>query len=813
MSKPPTRQGNLEFGDFAREIVDVPVADEMSESFLAYSLSVITARAIPDVRDGLKPVQRRILYSMLQMGLRPENPHKKSARVVGDTMGKYHPHGDSAIYDTLARMGQDFSRMLTMVDPQGNFGSLDDPPAAARYTECRLTQAAMDMVREIDEDTVEFGSTYDGEGDEPLYLPALVPNLLVNGTTGIAVGMATNMPTHNLVEVANAIELVMKKRRPKPTTEEMMAVIPGADFPSGGTIIDEGEDNSLKQIYETGKGTFRIRAKAEIEQVSKNRQGIVITELPYQVGPERVISKVLELVRDDKIRGIDTNHIVNLSDHNSGLRIEIGCKPGVHPQAVLNDLFRLTPLEETFGVNNVVLVDGVPTTLGIYDICQHYIDHRLDVIVRRTRYRLAKAKDRLHIVLGLLIALDNIDDVITIIRRSADSAEAKERLMMALELSEIQATHILDMQLRRLTALEREKLESERDSLLGDIADYEAILNSEQRRRTIVLKELKEIVEAYGRPRRTQIVRSDDLPVYEVVDLVDDSVADEACVVTFTTSGQAGHAPSEGGKRAKNGRHDLIVSRAITSTRDPVYAITSDGRALQAQAFELGDAEGRSRGASAAQIFGTNKGEDILTLFVPGDENLVIVTRQGVAKRLTPEEVAGTKGGKTLIKLKPGDAVAAAFPAPDGVDVVIGASDGQALRTSVDGISVQGRGAGGVVGMKLKGDAQVIGAGTALGDDDIVIVTADGAGKATPLAELEAKGRGGTGVRLAKLGQDTVAQMMLGDAAGLLVLMAADDSDTKIDPNPVPFPFQSTRRDLMVTLPDRPILQMGWGRW
>ncbi len=813
-----SNQKSLEFGDFAREVIDVPVAEEMSESFLAYSLSVITSRAIPDVRDGLKPVQRRILYSMMQMGLRPENPHRKSARVVGDTMGRYHPHGDSAIYDTLVRMGQDFSRMVTMVDPQGNFGSLDDPPAAARYTECRLTNAAMDMVREIDEDTVEFRPTYDGEGEEPVYLPALVPNLLVNGTTGIAVGMATNMACHNLGEVYKAIELVMTKRRPKPTTDELMALLPGPDFPSGGIIVDDTSDEAagLREIIETGKGTFRIRAKADVEQVAKNRQGIVITELPYQVGPEKVIAKVMDLVRNDKIRGVDPNHIVNLSDHINGMRLEIGCRPGVNPQAVLTDLYRLTPLEETFGVNNVVLVDNVPTTLGIYDLCKHYIAHRLDVVVRRSNYRLAKARDRHHIVSGLLIALDNIDDVITIIRRSADAAEARERLMMALDLSEVQATHILDMPLRRLTALERQKLIDERDELDAIIADLEKILGSENRRRKIVLSELAEVVEAYGTERRSRIVNAEDLAVYEHVEIAPDAdVADEACVITLSTSGNLGRVPAVGAKRNKTGRHDVLRTSVLTTTTTPVTAITSEGRALIVTAYEVADGEGRARGASAAQVFGTNRGEDIHLLFVPGgDENVVLVTAGGVAKQLTPSEVAETRNAKTLIKLKPGDRVVAAFTAPAEADIVMVSTDAQALRTAVDSISVQGRGAGGVAGMKLKGGAEVCAAGAVVGDESVIVVTDQGAAKATPAAELDTKGRGGGGVRLTKLTDDErVAAASVAGLATLLVFMGSDGDPRKPDPNPVPFPLEPTKRDLTATRTERPILGLGASRW
>ena len=454
------RQQEL-FDDFAREVIDVPVAAELGESFLAYSLSVITARAIPDVRDGLKPVQRRILHAMADMGLRPDRPHRKCAGVVGETMGKYHPHGDGSIYDALTKLGQDFSRNITLVDPHGNFGSLDDPPAAYRYTECRLSEAANEMLGEIDEDTVDMRPTFDGERVEPSYLPARLPNLLVNGTSGIAVGMATNMPGHNLAEVHEAIKLVMTKRRPKPTVDELMAVLPGPDLPSGGVVVDDG----LREAYATGRGSFRMRASVEIVDLTRSRQGLVVTELPYQVGPERVVTRIQELVRAEKLPLV--TDIKNTSDRHTGLRIEIELRPGANAAAVLTELYRQTPLEETFGINNVVLVDGNPTTLGLYDLCHHYVEHRLDVVRRRTAFRLEKARRRLHLVEGLLIALDAIDLVVSIIRSSQDVAEAKARLIEELSLSDVQAVHILDMQLRRLTALAKLELEAEAEELRG----------------------------------------------------------------------------------------------------------------------------------------------------------------------------------------------------------------------------------------------------------------------------------------------------------------------------------------------------------
>ena len=792
---------------FAREVVEVPVAEELKESFLAYSLSVITARAIPDVRDGLKPVQRRILYSMLRMGIRPDTPYRKSARVVGDTMGRYHPHGDAAIYDALARMGQPFSRGMTLIDPQGNFGSLDDPPAASRYTECRLTAAAMAMVGELDEDTVEFRPTYDGEATEPGYLPALLPNLLLNGTTGIAVGMATNMPTHNLAEVHAAITLTMNKRRPKPTIDEMLAVLPGPDFPSGGIVVDDG----IREAYETGRGTIRIRARAHVEDIGRGRQAIVVTELPYLVGPERVISKLKELNEAGRVTSIAD--FKNLSDRHTGLRLQVTVKPGHNPQAVLGELYRLTPLEETFGINNVVLVDGEPRTLGIHEMCRHYIDHRLDVVVRRTRHRLARAEERLHLVAGLLMALEVIDEVVAIIRGSEDAATARDRLMDRFDLSRLQTDHILDMPLKRLTALETRRLLDERDDLEASIRDFTTLLGSEKRQRTLVLDELAKAVESFGRPRRTEIVHPDDLPVFDSVTTTED-VDDEPCVVTLSTSGQIARSPVDGAKRATPGRHDVLVASLLTRTTATVTAVTSDGRALQVAAAELADGAGRARGAGAAQAFGTNRGEVIHTVVAEGDEHLVVVTANGVAKRLTQDEVRATRSGKPLLKLRPGDRVVAAFTAHDGVDLVIVASDGQALRTPVDAVSVQGRGAAGVAGMKLRSGVVVVGAAPVLGDDTLITVTDTGGVKATPLSELEARGRGGIGVRVSKLADGSALSLAhIGQPMGLLAIMGTDEDPRRPDPNPVPLMLEPTRRDLVSTASERQILAIGPARW
>lgn len=802
----------LEFEpSYALEVIDVPVAEEMSESFLAYSLSVITSRAIPDVRDGLKPVQRRILWSMLQMGARPNTPFRKSARIVGDTMGRYHPHGDSAIYDTLVRMGQDFARMLPFIEPQGNFGSLDDPPAASRYTECRLSGAAIDMVSELDEDTVDFRPTYDGEGEEPAVLPAAIPNIIVNGTSGIAVGMATNMAPHNLRETAALIRLVMTKRRPKPTIDEIMAVLPGPDFPSGATVVND----DLGEAYATGRGSFRIRANTHVEQINRNRQAIIVTELPYLVGAERVISKVQELANNGKLAGIAG--IADLSDM-AGLRIQIDLKPGIKPQAALADLYRLTPLEETFGINNVVLVDGVPTTLGIYDLCRCYIEHRLLVIVRRTQYRLAKAQDRLHILEGLLVALDSIDEVVTIIRGSADAGEARVSLIERFLLTDIQAAHILDMPLRRLTALAKLELEEEATNLRVNIAEYHKLLGSETRRRTLLLRELDELVDAHGVTRRSEIIEPESIVVYEAPEPTGEpgDVVDEPCLVTLSTSGKVGRAPINDAKKATVGRHDLIAARVMATTTSEIVAVTTEGRVVVLGVQELPDAAGRGRGAAATVLFGLNKGEDILGLFSDGDERLLLVTAGGVVKRLTLAEAMGTRSSATIISLKGADRVVAAFRAPLGVDIALVASDGQVLRTCVDEIRDQGRGASGVAGMRVRDNAEVVGADVLLGDGVVLTVTSAKGVKATPYSDLRTQGRGGRGVRIARLASgEMITGTWFGPATmtDVFALMADYDDPRTLDPNPLPLSLEASARDLVPIRTERQIMELADARW
>lgn len=802
-----TQQGEL--FSYAREVVETSVADEMSESFLAYSMSVITSRALPDIRDGLKPVQRRILHAMYSMGIRDDTPTRKSARVVGETMGKYHPHGDASIYDALTRLGQEFSRNVTLVHPQGNFGSLDDPPAASRYTECRLTSAAIDMIGEIGENTVDFRASYDGENTEPITLPALLPNLLVNGAAGIAVGMATNMAPHNLVEVYEVVKLVLTKRRPRPTTEELMQALPGPDFPSGGVVVDEG----LAEIYETGRGTIRIRGVAKVEQLTARKVGIEITELPYLVGPERLMAKIKELMLAGRLNGIA--EVRNLTDRHHGLRIQVECKAGVNAKAVLAELYRLTPLEETFGVNNVVLVRGEPRTVGLYELAAAYVEHRLEVVVRRSQFRLEKAQARLHIVEGFLIALDAIDEVVAIIRASADTPGARTALMERFSLSEIQATAILEMPLRRLTALETQKLIDERNELNTTIGELEAILGSETRQRTIVSKELGAVVDRLGVPRRTRIVAPSALEQAPNTKTESLEIKDDPCVVTWSVTGRLGREDGEGTPKATFGRHDVLAARLTTTNHTPVLVLTSNARLLSLPAMEVPDVNsGRSRGAKIEEVVELLPGETVVNVAIAREHPWLLVTRQGVVKRLSPEELGSTKAGSEVMSLKADDKLVAALEAPEGSEVLLVASDAQVLRTATDQISIQGRSAGGVAGMKLKDGATVIAAGLGEAGTMIVSVTNTGTSKLTAAAEIPAKGRATGGVRLTKFRSEShLAWAHVGPNDDLVAIIGQEDNPSRAESRPVPLMLYPTRRDAPSSVGEEHVLVVGYRRF
>ena len=541
--------------DFEENIVDIDVGEEMRGSYLEYAYSVIYSRALPDARDGLKPVQRRILYQMNEMGLRPDRSHVKCARVVGEVMGRLHPHGDSAIYDALARMAQPWAMRLPLVDGHGNFGSLggDDAPAAMRYTEARLTAAAMEMVASIDEETVDFIPNYDGSEQQPDVLPAGIPNLLVNGTAGIAVGMATNMAPHNLGEVVAAARSLLK--HPDASLDALMRYVPGPDLPTGGRIV--GLDG-IREAYETGRGIFRTRATATIEQLTPRRSGIVVTELPYSIGPEKVMARIKDLVQAKKLNGIAD--LKDLTDRHRGLHLVIEVRSGFNPEAVLAELYRLTPMEETFGINNVALVDGQPRVLGLRELLEIFVAHRLDVVRRRTEYRRRKRSERLHLVDGLLVALLNIDEVIQVIRSSDDSAAAKTRLMDIFELSEIQAQYILDTPLRRLTRYDRLELEREQDELRAEIASLTAILESDERLRELVGGELAEVAKRFGTPRRTVLLEGGSEAVTAAVPL---EVADDPCVVLMSGTG-------------------LVARAAVASDDDSERALVPPPRRLHA---------------------------------------------------------------------------------------------------------------------------------------------------------------------------------------------------------------------------------------
>ncbi len=809
-----TRQDAL-FNEYAREVIEVPVGEELGESFMAYSLSVITARAIPDIRDGLKPVQRRILQAMSSMGLRSDRPHRKCAGVVGETMGKYHPHGDGAIYDALVRMGQSFGRNVTLVDPHGNFGSLDDPPAAYRYTECRLSPAADEMLGEIDEETVDFRPTFDGERTEPVYLPAKLPSLLVNGSSGIAVGMATNMAPHNLREVLAAVELVMKKRRPKPTVEELMAVLPGPDFPSGGTIIDDG----LADAYLKGKGSIRLRAKTEIVKLTRARDGIVVTELPYLIGPERIVSRVQELMRDEKLPHV--TDIKNTSDRHTGLRLEIELRPGANAQAVLTELFRLTPLEDSFGINNVVLVEGVPTTVGLWDLCDHYIRHRLEVVRRRSEFRLLRAQRRLHLIEGLLIALDAIDLVVSIIRSSQDAAEARNRLMDELDLSEVQAVHILDMQLRRLTALARIELASEAEELTDTIADLQKLLGSEQRQRTVVLKELTDLTREFGWKRRSRIVKPDEVNDVTLSEAAADEKSarpEEPCVIALSYSEMIGREPITGPRQATFGKHDVLVQRVACTTHSILTAVTDKGRCFGVDVDSVAEVTGRARGTAVKELMALDKGETVIGLVAPSNgpdaaPPMMMVTAQGNFKRISVADLTSITGGRPAIKLKPNDAVISLFGAPDGTEVVAVSSNAQAIRCPADSVSVQGKGSAGVGGMKLTEGAKIVGAGSAEGSI-VLSVTDSRTAKVTDAAEIPVRGRNTSGVRLTKFRKEkNLDWAYVGPEDGLVVVVGQLDAPTKADASPEPLTIAHTGRDLVSKATKRRFLGVGFGRW
>ena len=799
------------------KITHIDVSEEMRTSFLEYAYSVIYARALPDARDGLKPVQRRIVYMMSEMGLWPNKGHVKSSRVVGEVMGKLHPHGDSAIYDAIVRLAQDFNLRMPLVDGHGNFGSLDDGPAAARYTEVRMAPTAQDMVSNLDEDVVDFVPNYDNQFLQPAVLPTAFPNLLVNGANGIAVGMATYIAPHNLGEtVAGAIHLL---ENPQATTEDLMRFIPGPDLPGGGIIV--GLDG-IRQAYETGRGIFRTRAKTSIERVSARKMGIVVTELPYMVGPEKVIEKIKDGVQKGRLKGISA--VTNLTDREHDLRLVIEVKSGFNPEAVRASLFKHTPMEDSFGINAVALVDGQPRTLGLKEMLQVFLDHRMAIVMRRSQYRLRKRQERLHLVRGLLIAVLDIDDVIQIIRASEDSAQAKSRLMEAFDLDEVQAEHILSLQLRRLTKFSRLELEAERDRLTAEIAELEALIASREKRQELVASELREVAQKRSDPRRTVLLEEEGAAQLTADQDTPLEIPDEPATVVLGAGGLVARFPGHEALSAEAGREpwDTIISTALTTARGQVGAITSHGTLYKLTALEV---PALVRSAAAPSLRGTppisrllplEDGEEVVGL-VPLDEDgptWWAATSSGVIKRIRPQVLA-TQDSYSIITLDSGDqVVAAGSGSDDGAFVLISAA-AQLLRTPANKVRPQGRTGQGISGMKLSEGDQVVAAALVSAEDlgSSLVVTVAGiatsgsgsgqtSAKVTPLLQYPQKGRAGQGVRCQRFlkGESRLA---------LAAITATPPRALSKDGSPLPVPEVTDKRDASGSALKRQIYYLG----
>ncbi|QYM76151.1 DNA topoisomerase (ATP-hydrolyzing) subunit A [Leucobacter luti] len=776
-------------------IEDIDISQEMEGSFLEYAYSVIYSRALPDARDGLKPVQRRILFMMDDMGLRPEKGHVKSARVVGEVMGKLHPHGDSSIYDALVRMAQSFNMRLPLVDGHGNFGSLDDGPAASRYTEARLAGAALAMTDSLDENVVDFVPNYDNQIMQPEVLPSAVPNLLVNGASGIAVGMATNLAPHNLIEVVDGAKHLL--HHPNATVEELMEFIPGPDLPGGGTIV--GLDG-VKDAYRTGRGAFRTRAKVAVEQLGPRRTGLVVTELPYLVGPERVIEKIKQGVEAKKLSGI--SDVADLTDRKNGLRLVITLKTGFAPEAVLEQLYRYTPLEDSFSINSVALVNGQPQTLGLREMLRVFIEHRISVITRRSQYRLDKRRDRLHLVEGLLIAILDIDEVIQLIRTSDDSETARTRLMQVFDLSEAQAEYILELRLRRLTKFSRVELESERDELNAEIARLLEILGSDARLRGVVSTELDEAAAAWGTPRRTLLTGAVVRPTRTAAASASLEVADTPCSVLLSVTGRAlrvdrdpeSPESTRGAPRAT--KHGAVLSSAEGTVRGEFGAVLSDGTLHRFTPVDLplvpAASIAFSAGAKLLDYLGVTDKKLRVVGIAPLDQDTPIglCTQQGTVKRVVLTELPA-KPTFEVIGLKTGDQLVAAFPAPDGAEFAIVTSDAQLLRFDATTVRPQGRPAAGMAGIRLGAEAKVVFANAIPADSAAKVVTvADSSitlpgtdvatAKITDWAEIPPKGRATGGVRIQRFlkWEDQIACAWVG--TGEPRALAADGAARKL---------------------------------
>lgn len=772
-----------------RGVQGINISTEMKNSFLDYAMSVIVSRALPDVRDGLKPVHRRILYAMQDLGNTADKPHKKSARIVGDVIGKYHPHGDSAVYDTMVRMAQDFNYRYMLVDGHGNFGSVDgDGAAAMRYTESRMSRIAMELLRDINKDTIDYQDNYDGQEREPIVLPSRYPNLLVNGTSGIAVGMATNIPPHHLGETIDAVLALADNA--EITTEELLEIIPGPDFPTGGIILGR---SGIRRAYETGKGSVIIRGKVEIEQKANGRETILVNELPYQVNKARLIEKIAELVRDKKIEGI--TDLRDESDRN-GMRIVIEVRRDANANVLLNNLYKQTALQSSFGINMLALVDGQPKVLALKEILYHYLEHQKVVIRRRTQYELRRAEDRAHILEGLRIALDNIDAIITLIRASKTTDEAKTGLIEQFDLSERQAQAILDMRLQRLTGLERDKIEEEYNTLQALITELRAILADEEKVVEIIREELLELKERYLDDRRTEIT-SGGAEMLEDEDLI----PEENSVLTLTHNGYIKRLPASTYRSQRRGGRgiqgmgtnddDFVEHLLNTSTHDTILFFTSKGRVFRTKGYQVPEFSRTAKGLPIINLLGVDK-EEKVTAMIPVDEfeeekHFFFVTKNGIAKRTPVSAFANIRSnGLIALTLRDEDELIGVKMTNGDEDIVIGTRDGMLIKFNETDIRSMGRVAGGVRGIRLREGDIAVGMDVVSEGKEILVVTEKGFGKRTPQEEYRIQSRGGYGLKtlhiterngllVAMKAVDGTEDLMLITINGILIRMDIDD--------------------------------------
>ncbi|HPR80451.1 MAG TPA: DNA gyrase subunit A [Enterococcus sp.] len=759
--------------DQKKNIHDVNLTSEMRESFIDYAMSVIVARALPDVRDGLKPVHRRILYGMNELGVTPDKPHKKSARIVGDVMGKYHPHGDSAIYESMVRMAQPFSYRYMLVDGHGNFGSVDgDGAAAMRYTEARMSKLAVEMLRDINKNTVDYASNYDDTEREPQVLPARFPNLLVNGTTGIAVGMATNIPPHNLNEVIAAIDLLMDN--PEVTTNELMEVLPGPDFPTGGLVMGK---SGIRRAYETGKGSITVRGKVEITEMPNGKERILVTELPYMVNKAKLIERISELHRDKRIEGI-----TDLRDESSreGMRIVIDVRRDVSASVILNNLYKMTALQSSFGFNMLAIEKGVPKVLSLKRILEDYLEHQKEVITRRTIFEKEKAEARAHILEGLRIALDHIDEIIAIIRGSKTDGEAKATMIEKFDLSDRQAQAILDMRLRRLTGLERDKIEAEYQDLLKLIEDLADILARPERVAEIIQIELHELGQRFGDARRTELL------VGEVLSLEDeDLIEEEEIVITLTNNGYIKRvANSEFRAQRRGGRgvqgmgihdEDFVRTLVSCSTHDTLLFFTNAGKVYRSKGYEIPEYGRAAKGIPVINLLGIDSSERIQTIISVSDKPeegnyLFFTTRLGVVKRTSVMAFSNIRSnGLIAIGLKEGDELVNVLSTKGDDVMIIGTHKGYSVTFKEEVVRDMGRTAAGVRGIRLREEDYVVGAAVIREDDEVLVITENGYGKRTAGSEYPIKGRGGKGIKTANITAKN------GPLAGLTTVTGAED--------------------------------------